>query len=223
MAAAVRDISREAGWKVRSLLWRRKCYSTPEFVELYKAQVLSFIESRTPGLHHAAPSVLEIVDRVQGRFLREIRFSELEAFERFRLAPLPDRRDISMLGLLHRVSLGNVPPPLAALFDAPVARPFAGRSVGTRAGAVRHNRQFAEHVSRGGRMEVFRKSCFGLVAIRNMLPESAADTKHQSGAKERRSDAFRIAPAMSRIVIGNISSRTRLVSCQCQCFSAVCT
>ena len=48
-----------------------------EFVSLMrrnqKAQILSFIESesRTPAVHHAAPSVLDSIDRVQRRFLKK--------------------------------------------------------------------------------------------------------------------------------------------------------
>ena len=59
------------------------------------------MESGTPALYHAAPSVLDRIDKVQRKFLREIGFTEVEALERYRLAPLPCRREIAMMGALH--------------------------------------------------------------------------------------------------------------------------
>ena len=100
----------------RSLVKNLRFFSIPEIFVLYKAQVLSYIESRTPGLYHAAPSVLDRIDRVQRRFLRVVGFTELEALELYRLAPLPCRRDMAMLGVLHKISLGLAPSQLAALF-----------------------------------------------------------------------------------------------------------
>ena len=79
MRAAAKEISREAGWKVKSLLRCRRFYTQKELVKLYKAQVLSYIESKTAAIHHAAPSVLDAIDRVQRRFLREIGLTEGEA------------------------------------------------------------------------------------------------------------------------------------------------
>ena len=116
MHDAVREIGTEAGWRLQALLNVRRFVTIPELFQLYKAQIISFIESSTLGIFHAAPSVLDRVDRVQRRFLREIGFTEAEALERFRLAPLPCRREIAMMGALHKVALGIAPPHLAALF-----------------------------------------------------------------------------------------------------------
>ena len=116
MKIAVQEIAREAGWRVRSILRCRRFFITSELVHLYKAQVLSYVESRTPAIYHAARTTLDELDRVQRRFLRSIGVTELEALTEYRLAPLSARRDIAMLGLLHRVSHGLAPRPLAALF-----------------------------------------------------------------------------------------------------------
>ena len=85
-------------------------------MHLYKAQILSYIESSTPGVCHAANSVPKPVDKVQLRLLRELGLNELAALNDYRLAPLPARRDMAMLGVLHKVALGLAPPQLAALF-----------------------------------------------------------------------------------------------------------
>ena len=177
MAAAAQEVAKEAGWKVKSLLRCRKFYNQRELVKLYKAQVLSFIESRTPALHHAAPSVLDAIDRVQRRFLREIGLTELEALLRYKLAPLPARRDIAMLGLLHRASHGRAPDPLMDLLLAGDRHHRGPNTAVTRGARVRHERQMAEYISRGGHTETLWRSCFGLATVWNMLPPTVADTK----------------------------------------------
>ena len=116
MHTAARQIATEAGLQLQTLLQARSFFSTPELVQLYKSQVLSFVEGSTPGIYHAAVSELERIDRVQERFLRNVGLTELSALMDYRLAPLPSRRDIAMLGLLHNVVLGKAPAPLAALF-----------------------------------------------------------------------------------------------------------
>jgi len=54
MHAAAKHVATEAGWRLQTLLRSRRFFTHPELVHLYKAQVLSFIESSTPGLYHAA-------------------------------------------------------------------------------------------------------------------------------------------------------------------------
>ena len=87
-------------------------------MHLYKAQALSYVENSTPAIFHASPSVLEPVDRVQRRLLRQLGLSEVDALVSFRSAPFTLRRDMAMLGVLHKVTLGLAPPQLAAFFPA---------------------------------------------------------------------------------------------------------
>ena len=132
--------------------------------------------SRTPALHHAAPSVLDAIDRVQRRFLREIGLDELSALLQYKLAPLSARRDVAMLGLLHRVSHGRAPdPPADLLTGAAHARP--AHSASTRSVHLRHDRQMLEYVSRGGHTEALRRSTFGLITVWNLLPPYVANAQ----------------------------------------------
>ena len=98
MHAGARKVAVEAGWRLRAILRARRHFTTPELVRLYKSLVLSFIESGVSGYYHASCSTLECIDRVQRRFLREINLSETEALLSYRLAPLPARRDMAILG-----------------------------------------------------------------------------------------------------------------------------
>ena len=75
----------------------------------YKQQVLSFIEYRSSAIYHATTSVLQQLDKLQDTFLRELGISREAALMDFSLAPLSMRRDIALLGLLHRAAIGEGP------------------------------------------------------------------------------------------------------------------
>ena len=80
MHEAVHSISAEAGWRLRSLLRSQRYFNTSRLVLLYKSLVLSYIESLTPAIYHAADSVLGKIDRIQDRFLERLHLSQKEAF-----------------------------------------------------------------------------------------------------------------------------------------------
>ena len=116
MHDGTRKIAVEAGWRLQAILRPRRFFTTPEVVRLYEAPVVSYVESGTPAYYHAAPSVLDCINRVQRRFLRALTMSDVDALVHFRLAPLETRRDIAILGLLHRVNLGLVSKQIEDLF-----------------------------------------------------------------------------------------------------------
>ena len=116
MLDAVGAIVAQAGWRAKSILKCKPFYSTRNLVNLYKSHVLSFIESRTTGIFHASPSVLQAVDDVQTRFLVALGVSSATALFSFNLAPLCARRDLAMLGFLQKVKLGRVAPALGQFF-----------------------------------------------------------------------------------------------------------
>ena len=148
MHFGVRSIAVDAGWRLQSVLRPKRFFSTPELVRLYKALVLSFIESGLAGYFHAAASILENIDRVQVRFLKAVCLSDTEALLNFRLAPLPLRRDFAILGLLHRVTLGIAPKQLVDLLPRR-QRAFIGDFVCSRVrGATAfHDQQLLDRVS----------------------------------------------------------------------------
>ena len=79
-------------------------YSVPALIHLYKPQVLPSIESWSPAYYHAAPNILKMVDSVQDDFLSNLGVPKVDALVRFNLAPLNTRRDISLLGVLHKIT-----------------------------------------------------------------------------------------------------------------------
>ena len=160
MRACVDTCVREAAWRYRTLLRTHRFVTDAELVGLFKAHVLSFVEYRTPGVYHAAASILLPLDRVLSSFLRKVGISEIDAMVHFKLAPLASRRDIAVLGVIHRAVLGEGPPQLRDLFQ--LDRSALRRS----ARHTRHGRQLA--------LDMIMKSVLGLCHVYNLLPANIA-------------------------------------------------
>ena len=79
---------------------------------------------------HAASSLLEKLDHVQNRFLRELNVSPCQAFLEFNFAPPSLRRNIGALGLLHKRVLGKAHPTFEKLIPWYTERFPEGRSQG---------------------------------------------------------------------------------------------
>ena len=95
-------------WKGLRVVGRsRGLYTDSDLVVLYKSHLLSYLEYRTPAIYHATRAVLCRLDAVQTRFLKDIGVDEVTALLGFHLAPLSARRDMALLGLIHRVVLGK--------------------------------------------------------------------------------------------------------------------
>ena len=105
------------------------------------------------------------MDKVQRGFVKRLGLTEVDALVEFRLAPLSCRRDIAMLGVLHRAALQLGPEHFQRFFY----KEGAARQAPTRAAARRHSGQLADY-RKGRFLEVLRRSAFGLVAVYNRLP-----------------------------------------------------
>ena len=105
MADAVTETVNCVSWKLKSLLRSRKYFCDADMVTHYKSHILSYVEYRTAGIYHACYSILVRLDSTQDRFLKEIGISAYDALFSFNLAPLASRRDMAMLGLIHRSTI----------------------------------------------------------------------------------------------------------------------
>ena len=169
-------ISIEASWRLRSILRTRRHFCANELMQLYKSLVLSYVESYTPAIYHAAPSTLFRIDRIQDRLLERLGISISDALFRFSLAPLASRRDMALLGLLHKVAHGTAPLEVCRLFPAAPRRlpaPYPLR-VGFHLTRFSHKRQLATTCERNS-TERFKRSIYNLVHVWNALPESASE------------------------------------------------
>ena len=116
MSDAVESCVAAASWRIYSLIRTRRFYCDAELVNLYKSHVLSYIEYRTSAIYHASLSILAPLDALQTRFLRSLGITPRDALMHFNLAPLSTRRDISILGVVHRTLLGSGPACFARFF-----------------------------------------------------------------------------------------------------------
>jgi hypothetical protein len=96
---------------------------------------------------------------VQTRFLKDIGVDEVTALNKFHLAPLTTRRDIAMLGLIHRTAMGKGPAQFKEFFK---------RDPHTKALHDPRNDSNAP---------ITRRFALGLVAIYNLLPQSIRGSK----------------------------------------------
>ena len=168
MECAVSELAREAGWKLRILLRTARFHCDAQLVDVYKSRLLSYLEYRTPAVYHATDTVLRKLDAVQTRFLNALDCSEQQALMEFNLAPLTARRDMAMLGVIHRTVLGKGPEHFKKFFKL---RETGQQRAATRFAARRHDKQL-EEPRKGCFPELLRRSALGLVAVYNLLPKA---------------------------------------------------
>ena len=82
----------------------------------FKTHILGIPESSIGGIYHATQTVLAPRDRGVTTFVHELNIEVDIAFFQFNLAPLALRRDIAMLGFLHKCNLPNAHPHIRRLF-----------------------------------------------------------------------------------------------------------
>ena len=116
MDLCVRETVNQASWKLTTILRTRRFHEVARLVQVHKSKILSFVEYRTPAVCHAASTILAGIDAVQRRFLRVCCLTQEDALMFFNLAPLETRRDMAMLGLIHRKVLGCGPRHFASMF-----------------------------------------------------------------------------------------------------------
>ena len=166
MEVAVNQLLVDAGWKLKMLLRTKRFYTDGDLVMLYKAHLLSFIEYRTPAIYHACQEHLNKVDRVQTKFIADAGINEIEALMNFNLAPLSARRDMAMLGLIHRTALGKGPKHFRGIFKLLQGRQFE---------------DLRSTLGRSGPRGLIQRSAFGLVSVYNILPAGVTAERNVKG------------------------------------------
>ena len=128
--------------------------------------MLGYLEYRTPAVYHATKDVLKRLDNVQYRFLRDAGVDELSALFHFHFAPLSTRRDIALLGVIHRCVLGKGPPHFKQFFK--------GADV---TAAHRHRFHLVDVRGSKSTSNLIIRSAFGLIGVYNLLPELVVSAK----------------------------------------------
>ena len=105
-----------------------------------------------PAVYHVRRDNLGRLDNVQSQFLRDAGIDEASALLTFNLAPLSTRRDIAMLGVIHRTVLGLGPPHFQKHFKLATA------------GTGRHSRHL-EDPRQEYRARIVCRTVLGVVAV----------------------------------------------------------
>ena len=114
--------------------------------------MLSYLEYRTPAIYHATRAILCWLDAVQTTFLTDIDVDEVTALTVFRLAPLCARRDMALLGIIHRTVLGKGPDQFREFFK------------------LEDQSMALQDPRRTSKSPLMKRSILGLIAIYNLLP-----------------------------------------------------
>ena len=172
MLECISELAGEACWKLKTILRSQRFFNDSEMVRLYKSKLLSYIEYRTPAIFHACDTHLRRIDSIQDNFLADLGIGELDVLFVFNLAPLAVRRQIAMLGVIHRSVLGLGPQQLAQFF----VRKTVSERYPTRGAARLHDKQLVD-IRDGSFLEVQRRSALGLVWVYNRLPGDIVEAK----------------------------------------------
>ena len=175
MSSTVEELARTCRWKLRAILRTKRYNTSARLISLYKTQLLSFIEYRTAAIYHVCDTALALLDDVQDKILKVAGITKTEALNDHRLAPLSVRRDIAMLGLIHRTVIGRGPAHFRSVFKADVHARMAG--------AGKHRLQLQplpDHYSDfslpgSAPAQYIQNSAHGLVKVYNLLPASIVE------------------------------------------------
>ena len=148
----------------------RAFFTDGELVNLYKSELLSYIKYRTAAIYHAYDTILASPDKLQHKFVHELGISDEKALFHFNLAPLSCRRDIAMLGLIHRCVLEKGPEHFGTFFAA-----SSQQSSNTRSASIRHKRQIVD-IRNMRFLEIERRSALGLIWVYNRIPKKSLAT-----------------------------------------------
>ena len=164
MEEAVHAILQKARPKMRALLRTRGHYNVKDMFMQYKTHILVLLEANTGGIYHATDTTLGALDRFQRAFVNNFNMSEECAFHNFNLAPLCLRRDIAMLGFLHKRNLPDAHDDMIVLFPPRRGRPNGG-----------HDKQMWNILTMQSentfQTELARRSIFSLVHVYNAVPQ----------------------------------------------------
>ena len=117
--------------------------------------------------------MLKPLNDIYTTFADQVGISQETALVEFNLAPLDTRRDMAMLALLHKVSLGIAPEPIRNLFKARSGTLDMHGFGGT---FSTHCRQLHDPVAFNHPV-IIKRSIFGLIRIYNRLPTYTLDAK----------------------------------------------
>ena len=171
MKQAVEALLSQIRPKVRAIVRTRSHYSEKDLIAQFKTHVWGLMECHNGGIFHACSSILEKLDAVHYKFLRDIGVDHSSAFLNYNFAPPTLRRNIGILGLFQKRVLGLSHPMFQTLL------PFCSDVPGS-FNQDCHDKQLYSHLSESNfQMVLFCRSIFGMTFVYNRLSQAIVDSK----------------------------------------------
>ena len=169
MHSAIDQLLAKIRPKSTAILRTRAYYSIDDLITQYKTHIWGLVEIHTGGYFHAASFLLQKVAQVQTSFLNKLGVSEKDAFLTNNFAPTELRRNIGILGLLHKRVLGLCHRSFDRLLPWRSERFHTERGFG-------HSKQLYGHrLETKFQSALFFRSIFAMVDVYNNLPQSVVD------------------------------------------------
>ena len=105
MRRGITDLCNSLRWKLTTLLRTRHLFDTPTLIIQFKSRILSYVEHRTAAIYHPDATLIKLIDNQFDRFLLQAGITRANALTNYLFAPLNARRDMAMLGGIHRSML----------------------------------------------------------------------------------------------------------------------
>jgi hypothetical protein len=174
MHSAIEQVLGKVRPKITAILRTRAYYGISDLIGQFKTQIWGVMEAHSGGLFHAVTSLLRKFDHAQNRFLHEIHVNAERAFMEFNFAPPSLRRNIGILGLLHKRVLGKCHPSFQRLL------PFYSERFSESTGHGHTKKLYGHWVEISSHRALYNRSIFAMVDIYNALPQYIADIHNVS-------------------------------------------
>ena len=166
MDLAVQHVLNKNRPKITAMLRTRGQYGIKDMIMQYKTHIWGHAEYQNAAICHAAPSLLAQIDAMQRRYLHELHLTEEVAFLDHNFLPPRTRRDVAMLGLIHKRVLGTAHPAFAFLLPWSTASSVH----------CRHNKQLYSGRDKCiGNHALFHRSILGRADMYNRLSQRLVD------------------------------------------------
>ena len=116
---AIPEINRilsKAKPKTTAILRTQPYFNTTDLILQFKAHVWPHLEGTIGAIYHATTPHLNKLNAVQERFTNKLHLTTDSAFLNYNFAPLQLRRDIAVLGFIHKCYHQQQHPDILALW-----------------------------------------------------------------------------------------------------------
>ena len=152
--------------KIKAMLRLKSVYGLSNMIQQFETHIWGYYEHHNGSILHACDTTVNKLDRLQTHFLHELHIDPEPAFLEYNFAPSVLRRDIGLLGFIHKRVLGQCHVGVTNLLPFASVNVYHDKQLDNRAGEVTN------------RTMLFDKSLFNLVQVYNMLPQFVVDSNN---------------------------------------------